>query len=170
MTAQVAERLEYLGETLSMCSQPLDDFFIAAGQSPRFAFNNTACWRGYVGRWRVEADRLYLTGISATLEDGSRLELDQIFPGYPDRVWAHWFSGTLRCPRGRVVKYVHAGYGSSFEADLLIEIRRGVAVSTTLQHNVKHEQELGPDAGQQVAAFTVFPAASTGGPNQSGEN
>lgn len=156
MTAQVAERLEYLGETLSMCSQPLDSFFLAAGESPRFAFNNTACWRGYVGRWKIEADRLYLVDISGTLEDGSAVSLEQIFPGYPECVWAHWFSGTLRCPRGRLLKYVHAGYASEHEADLFIEIRRGQLVGTNLQRNVKHGVTLGADAGQQVTGFTVF--------------
>lgn len=159
MTAQVAEQLDYLGEMLSMCSQPLDSFFEAAGRSPRFAANSTACWRGYVGHWRIEADRLYLISIRAELEGGSAVTLNQIFPGYSERVWAHWFSGTLRCPRGRLVKYVHAGYGSSFEADLFIEIRRGVVVSTSLQQNVKRGQELGLDAGQHVAAFTVFSRA-----------
>lgn len=165
MTAQVAERLEYLGETLSMCSQPLDSFFLGAGESPRFAFNNTACWRGYVGRWKIEADRLYLVGISGTLEDGSAVSLEQIFPGYPECVWAHWFSGTLRCPRGRMLKYVHAGYASEHEADLFIEVRRGQVVSTDLMHHVAQEDAIGLDAGQQVNAFTVFSSSPRGASN-----
>lgn len=148
-----------------MCSQPLDDFFLAAGQSPRFAFNNTACWRGYVGRWKIEADRLYLVGISATLDAGSAVTLEQIFPGYPERVWAHWFSGTLRCPRGRMLKYVHAGYASEHEADLFIEIRRGQVVSTNLLQNVEQGDAIGPDAGQQVNAFTVFSSSPQGASN-----
>lgn len=49
MTAQIAERLNYKGEVVAMCTNPLDDYFAMGGNSPRFEFNCTALWRGYVG-------------------------------------------------------------------------------------------------------------------------
>lgn len=49
MTAQIAEKLLYLGEMLSMCTNPLNDYFSMGGDTPRFASNCTALWRGYVG-------------------------------------------------------------------------------------------------------------------------
>ncbi len=36
MTAQIAERLLYQGQSLSMCSNPLGDYFAMGGERPRF--------------------------------------------------------------------------------------------------------------------------------------
>lgn len=52
-----------------------------------------------------------------------------------DRVFAHWYSGTIRVPKGKQLKYVHAGYGSIYEQDVLLDLDRGVVVGTRLKHN-----------------------------------
>ena len=63
MTAQIAERLLYEGSEHAMCTNPLDDYFAMAGARPLFASTSTALWRGYVGRWEIVNDRLYLVGL-----------------------------------------------------------------------------------------------------------
>lgn len=60
MTAQISEGLIYEGQQLSMCTNPLGDYFAMGGDRPRFEDNCTALWRGYVGTWEIVDGRLYL--------------------------------------------------------------------------------------------------------------
>lgn len=156
MTAQFAERLRYEGQDLSMCTNPLSDFFGMGGANPGFVSNCTALWRGYVGSWEIIDGRLYLTAISGTLESGGEASLATMFPDFPDRVFAHWYSGTIRIPQGKRLEYVHMGYGSTFERDLFLDVERGVVKSTRVRHNGKAESETAPE-GYEVGAMTVFP-------------
>lgn len=155
MTAQIAERLLYQGQTWSMCSNPLNDYFAFGGASPGFRWECTALWRGYVGLWEILDDRLYLLELNGTLEDGSAASLASVFPDYPERVFAHWYSGTLRIPQGRLLKYVHMGYGSTYERDLLLEIERGVVVASGVKHNGTAGCE-DSDEGHRADGMTVF--------------
>jgi hypothetical protein len=161
MTAQIAERLLYQGQTWSMCTNPLNDYFAFGGVSPRFQRSCTALWRGYVGLWEIQNDRLYLLELNGTLQDGSAASLATLFPDFPARVFAHWYSGTLRIPQGRRLQYVHMGYGSTYERDLLLEIERGVVVATQVQHNGAAGSEGGGE-GYGVGGMTVFPAEHKG--------
>lgn len=124
MTAQIPESLHFQGEDLALCTNPLDSYFSLGGAKPAFADTSTALWRGYIGRWDIVDGRLYLVGLSGTLEDGTPASLETVFPGYGQRVFAHWYTGTLRLPQGRRPKYVHMGYGSVHERDLLIDVAR----------------------------------------------
>lgn len=129
MTAQAAERLMYNGQQLSMCSTPLDVFLANSGRDLQFQDRSTACWRGYIASWEIRGDRLYITDISATLANGQDATLGDLFPGYPDGAFAHWFTGEVRCPMGKQIKYVHMGFSSQFEKDLFLEFKAGVLVS-----------------------------------------
>ncbi|MBK7249658.1 MAG: hypothetical protein IPI06_01780 [Gammaproteobacteria bacterium] len=161
MTAQIAERLRYQGEDVAMCTNPLSDFFAMGGFNPRFESNSTALWRGYVGRWEIIDGRLYLVELHGTLEDGTEASVATIFPDFPDRVFAHWYSGTIRIPQGKQLKYVHMGYGSTLERDLLLDLERGVVKNTRVRHNGTAESESAPE-GYEVWAATSFPRSKKG--------
>lgn len=135
MTAQTPEKILLDGEMLDLCTEPLGHYFYFAGARPDFAAGYTSCWRCYVGTWEIRDGRLYLIGISAKYYDGSPVKLEDIFPGYPDRVFAHWFTGILRCPRGNMLAYEHMGYGSVFEEDILLYIKQGVLMSRAVKTN-----------------------------------
>lgn len=134
MTAQLRDTLDHAGCTLGMTSLPLSSYWVMTGsmrdasttQPREFADRGTFCWRRYTAHWRIEQDHLYLMDINATYEDGEKAALKDFFPGYPERVFAHWFSGELRCPRGELLEYVHAGFGSRYAETLLISVERGV--------------------------------------------
>ena len=161
MTAQIAERLNYMGEKVAMCTNPLSDYFAMGGFSPKFQSTSTALWRGYVGSWEILDERLYLIGLDGILEDGTDASLATVFPEFPDRVFAHWYSGTIRIPQGKQLKYVHMGYGSTFERDLLLDIDRGVVVSTRVRNNGSADSDSAPE-GYEVGAMTVFPRNAKG--------
>lgn len=160
MTAQIAERLVFEGRELALLANPLTDFFEQGGINPGFQSTSTALWRGYVGTWEIVADRLYLVALKGVLESGEEANLESVFPGYPDRVFAHWFSGTLRIPQGKQLEYVHMGYGSKYERDLLLKLRNGVVVGQEVRINGQAADDA-PE-GYGVGAMTVWPARRSG--------
>ena len=156
MTAQIAEKLLYKDKRVAMCTNPLSEYFAMGGFNPRFQSTSTALWRGYVGGWEIVDDRLYMVSLDGILEDGTDASLETVFPGFPDRVFAHWYSGTLRIPQGKQLEYVHMGYASKFEQDLFLDIERGVLMADLVNHNGIAESDDAPES-YSVGAMTVFP-------------
>lgn len=154
MTAQVSEKLLINGQTLRMCACPLDGFLAANAKRWSFAANCSACWRGYVGTWELVDKRLYLKAIEGELSTGEEANLETLFPGFPDGVFAHWFSGTIRCPQGKMLDYVHGGFASKYERDLFMEFKRGELVAERTVVNGVAQADASD--GCEVAAFTVF--------------
>lgn len=94
-----------------------------------------------MAHWEITGDILYLTGIKGNLADSEVITLQSLFPGATGKVKAAWFSGTLRIPQGEILHYVHAGYVSTYEQDLLIEIKEGVVVDRTVRNNRGRESD-----------------------------
>lgn len=155
MTAQIAETLHYEGQQLSMCTEPLGDYFALGGQNPGFESNCTALWRGYIGTWEIVGGRLYLIELHGTLEGGGEASVATLFPDFSERVFAHWYSGTIRIPQGKQLEYVHMGYASTYERDLFLEIEKGVLKRTRVRQNGKAASADAPD-GYGVGAMTTF--------------
>ena len=136
MTAQVSERLIYSGTEISLFTNPLSLYLRATGI--QFVSPHTANWRGYVGTWEIlehsGVERLYLVELSAHKSYEEILSLSDVFSGH-DKVFAHWFTGGLRCPQGALLNYVHGGYASTYEYDLLIDFKQGMLLSKHARHN-----------------------------------
>jgi hypothetical protein len=154
MTAQFTETLFINGQPASMMSTPLGDYFELTGHTPPFQSNCTALWRGYLGTWEIVNDRLYLIELEGALQSREQLKLETLFPGFPDRVFAHWFSGKVRLPQGKRIQYKHMGFGSTYERDLFIVFRKGVVIG---QHIVVNGMAP-PNATDHTGpnAMTVF--------------
>ncbi|MBN2472894.1 MAG: hypothetical protein JXN59_19385 [Anaerolineae bacterium] len=133
MTAQIHEGLILDGEQTSMAFCPplpeghprlieLDDYETRDG-SP-IILSSTACWRRYQANWEVKNGAFYLVGIQGRY----RLEGDE-------PLLADWFSGVLRIPRGEMLQYVHMGFGSVYEEEVHIKIRKGRVVKRRIIDN-----------------------------------
>ena len=136
-TAQASDRLIYKGEPVSIFSNPLESFFDASHPRPYLPAGSTACWRGYVATWKMENDYLYLVKIQNCTSEKEEIPLSMIFPDRTKPVRADWFSGTLRIPQGKMLRYVHMGYGSIFEQDVFLAIEKGRLVSEQVVDNTK---------------------------------
>ena len=143
MTAQVSESLKYEGKAYGMCTEPLGNYFTMGGKDPGFTMIDTSCWRGYVGEWEIVDNRLYMIGLEGLLEDGSEVGMEAVFPDFPDRVFAHWYSGTVRLPQGEMLRYVHMGYESQYDRDLLLTFEKGVLVGTETRKNDRPDPDQG---------------------------
>jgi hypothetical protein len=130
MTAQIHEVLFIDGEQMSMAFCPpvplehprivAEDLEAAATRSPgsRILFS-TACWRGYQGTWKIEDGRFSLVKLEG------RYRLDGADP-----LFADWFTGVLRVPRGEQLRYVHMGFGTVYEMEIHIKIDHGTVVAS----------------------------------------
>ncbi len=133
-TAQVGEILEYEGKRHRMFSTPLEDYFRQGHKRPDFPVGSTACWRGYVGVWKIVDSHLFL--VSLHKEDhendeilGKAIPLKSVFGSSQSPVKADWFTGVLRLPQGERIRYVHMGYGSIYEKELYLTVQKGKVVT-----------------------------------------
>jgi hypothetical protein len=144
MTAQATETLNYKGEKLRLCAEPLAGYFELKGFEAPFRAPHTALWRGYVGTWGIVDDRLYLVDLMGWAKSGGKVGLDFLFPGCRTRVFAHWANGLLRATRGKRIRYVHAGFGSVYEHDLLLQFHKGILKSVAMRNNYLEEPTVLP--------------------------
>ena len=135
MTVQIAERLIVEGQEVSLCEEPLAPYLALMTNRPRFDASCSALWRGYVGTWELRDGRLWLVAVSGELESGASVSVDALFPGEALPIFAGWYSGTLRVPQGQLLDYVHCGYSSIYERDLLVDVEHGVVVKSHLRTN-----------------------------------
>lgn len=128
MTAQAPERLILDGEETSMTScpeipadheriesVPMEEVSEAI-RSGRIhgPVLSTACWRKYIATWEIREGMLYLVSIEGVYRLAGEGPLH-----------AAWVSGVLRVPRGRMTRYVHMGFESEYEKELLITVKDG---------------------------------------------
>jgi uncharacterized protein (TIGR02996 family) len=125
MTAQFAECLRFRGEELRLYAEPLEPYFAAGHPKPEFNGLCSACWRGYVGTWAVRDDVLYVVDIDSPLGGPADSRMREVFPDHPDGRPADWCTDLLRVALGGLVDYVHMGYASTFERDLMLAVDRG---------------------------------------------
>lgn len=157
MTAQASEVLIYKGEKHSLCSTPLGPYLQSSSSQIDFYATSTALWRGYIGTWAIESGRLYLVKLKGFIQKEQNIEevgLSYLFTDYPDGVFAHWYSGELRCPMGELLNYVHMGYGSTYELDLFLEIEKGVVMNERLVTNGVGAGK--GETGYVLGAMTTF--------------
>lgn len=102
------------GTSLEVREQWIDRDGVAHVETSCFLTGSTACWRGYVGTWKIEDNRLWLVELIGRF----RLAV-------PGPVFADWVTGVLRVPRGELLDYVHMGFGSVYEEELHIAVERG---------------------------------------------
>jgi hypothetical protein len=65
-----------------------------------------------------------------------------IFPDSPDRVFANWYTGSIRIPQGNRIQYFHGGLESVYERVLFLDITEGVVVNTRLVQNSASENDV----------------------------
>ena len=134
MTAQIGDGLILNGETVMLRGCPAlpwhdprlkkistDEAMKACAKTLIFS---TACWRNYVAKWRIDQNRLYLERIDGIYK------LEDEEPAFAD-----WVTETLHIACGEMLTYVHMGFGSVFEEDLLLDVRMGVVVGRAVRDN-----------------------------------
>ena len=132
-------------DTFELYSNPLEIYLENKGErtingSPLFS-RNTACHRGYLAIWKFTNDSLYLVKLSkGCVVDSDSFNLESEFGS--KIVFANWFNGSIRSPRGEIIQYVHGGYGNKIEKDRIIEFKNGISTLDSLRVNLEYDSNL----------------------------
>jgi hypothetical protein len=132
MTAQACDKILIEGRENRLYCEPLELYWNDYNPKPDFVPPHTACWRGYIAFWTVEATKLHLTGIDTENES---LKIEKVFPGKEAPIFADWFTGELRIPQGEMLQYVHMFYQSRFESDLFLLVDNGIVLNEWVVDN-----------------------------------
>ena len=128
MTAQAREILFINNERHTIFGEPLEAYLEANKEKVKFDYRTTGCWRGYIGTWKLENDKLYLIDLQGTkynpqTKKHSEVGMDYLFPNQK-AVFANWFSGPMEIPQGETL----AEYFSTFVGILYLKFTKGVLV------------------------------------------
>jgi hypothetical protein len=134
MTAQTGEKLLCGGVEYWMATEPLDIYL--SNKNIELVPCNTACGRGYYGTWEIRNSKLFLVGLIAYVKGYEEVGIDFPFPGQKE-VFASWFSGEIRIPTGKLLKYVHMDYCSIYEKDNFLTFENGILKSKRIVYNTK---------------------------------
>lgn len=144
-TAQAPEILEYDGKRVAMFEEPLWPYHAAINKLNTSTVMSTNCWRGYVGEWKIENNKLLLVKINT---GSGEIPLHKLFRPWYIRlfkkdsveagpIFASWYSGVIRVPQGKLLQYVHMGYESIYESELMLLLSKGVLVGQFTIDNTK---------------------------------
>ena len=133
MTAQAQELFLYKGKKVGMATEPLNQY-LKTRDDIEFVEKSTAFWRGYLGQWEIKDNKLYLVDLTAYIEGFKKVDMKYLFPKTKE-VFANWFTGEIRIPTGKILKYVHMGYESTLEKDIMLQFQDGVLISEKVIDN-----------------------------------
>ncbi len=133
MTAQLKEILFYKGDKVAMATEPLDSY-LQHRKDINFSCRSTGCYRGYFGIWELRDNKLFIVKLQAFIENYKVVDLKYLFPD-KNEVFADWFSGEIRIPQGEMLQYVHLGYESIFEKDLMLKFEQGILIDERVIDN-----------------------------------
>lgn len=74
MTAQRREHLIYDNKEYYLATEPLYPYL--KDNNISFTTPSTNCWRGYIGYWIIENNKLYLTKLEAYIKNYQKVGLD----------------------------------------------------------------------------------------------
>jgi len=135
MTAQIHEILIFEGEVTSMAYCPpipighprIIEVDLEKADSDNFddyILFSSACWREYQGKWEIKDGLFYLVDLRGKF---------QLLGKGP--LLADWFSGVIRVPRGKMLKYIHMGFESVYEQEVHVKIEKGKVISSKVINN-----------------------------------
>ena len=127
-TQQTPEKLLYKGQEYRLACVPLEKYFDANHPKPaEMRQTSTNCWRGYVGTWEIKDKKLYLQSLARFRGSRSMEEIpcSLVFKDQKPPIEATWYTGVLRCPQGKILRWDRLIPQSLSEQDLYISASRG---------------------------------------------
>jgi hypothetical protein len=134
-TAQASDMLIVQGEEFALNTNPLEtQLEQKQWKPPEDAVISSANWRGYIATWEIKDDKLFLKEATILVSDPEDEDeylrksiTSELYPGATE-VFANWYTGALIVPDGKMTRYVHMGYGSSFDHYQVFRVHAGEIV------------------------------------------
>jgi hypothetical protein len=124
MKSQLKEVLIYNGKDYAMACDPLNQYFSQMKSPLRFLAKSEVIQRGYLGKWAILNNELYLTEFKGVLENKDKITLSYIFPGQ-QTVFAEWFNGEILLNHGKILSLKSNNINTIYENDVHLEFANG---------------------------------------------
>jgi hypothetical protein len=137
MSFELPDTLNFDGSDYQTTSFPLNHFYRQSGIASPFQPIRPGYSRGYVARWTVESDRLFLANVRGSLKSNDGVyekQLDIVFPDNEGWVFAAWYTGLLRCFQGERC-YLGTLSNIGFEQEVLFDVVAGTIKSVEFVDN-----------------------------------
>lgn len=130
MTSQLLETLIIDGETHPLMTEPLRELLAAHGlPAVTNQWLSTMLFRGYECTWEIADGRLSLLSIEDHARDHQPYEtVHALLQAGGGRLFADWYSGTLKVGQGKQLGNFDMGLSRVFERELHIDVAQGVVV------------------------------------------
>ncbi len=140
-TGQAGDILIFKGDTLTLFSNPLEQYFDIKSErtlnGKKLERTSTACYRGYRATWKVTNDSLFLIKVQKGCYSETPEYFDLKSEFGSERVFAEWFTGKTLVPKGKRIHYVHSAYESFYEKELILAFTGGLLSAQTEYDNSK---------------------------------
>lgn len=140
-TGQAGDILIFKGDTLTLFSNPLEHYLDNKPErtinGKKLEWTSTACYRGYRATWELTNDSLFLIRIQKGCYSETPEYFDLKSEFGSDRVFAEWFTGKTLAPKGKQIHYVHSGYESFYEKELVLTFAEGLLTGQIEYDNSK---------------------------------
>jgi hypothetical protein len=132
---QVGDILVWNEEKLWAYGVPLEshtefDKFHAHIKNIFQGYYSTGCGRGYIAKWLISDDKLFLINIFSPHYPNNKIEADlsELFPDYEinKHVFAFWFTGELLINYGEKIHNTTWGYGGYYEKQKVLNFRKSI--------------------------------------------
>jgi len=147
MTAQIGDRIFINNIEHTLACEPLSRFLYDNKIEKLFRTVSTACYRGYFATWEINDGKIYLLDIEAPRPLSRKKQneskepvsaMQKLFPGQSN-VFACWVNGMLKIQSGEIIEYVHDGYESVYETDIILGFENGVLIDEKIVSNKTKE-------------------------------
>ena len=132
-TGQTPDKIIFNGKEYMLHSNPFEWYFVKFPEKkPKSENISSSLARGYVATFEIIDDALFLKDIQIQIQkkDSKNLQTEwkSILPEIvPDggKLKIDWYTGLLVMPHGKMVQLLNAGYASTYENYILLEIAAG---------------------------------------------
>ena len=154
MNAQLKEVLDCRGNEVEMNCEPLSQYFSTLISTPLFIKTIRSIERGYLGKWAIINNELYLTEFIGVLENRDEITIEDIFPG-KQTVFAEWFNGEIMLEKEKLISLNEDNSNETYERDLHLEFIKGRLVNAfkaqdILMQNGGISNNIQPGSGSQI--------------------
>jgi hypothetical protein len=143
MNSQLKEVLVINGKEVAMACEPLKQYFDQLKSPPQLLTVIRANERGYLGKWAIIDNKLYLIGFIGVLNTREEIALEDIFPE-KQIVFAEWFNGEIVLNQGRILALKNEFQPATYEKDIHLDFVNGYLINTYVVENTL----------DQIAVFT----------------
>jgi hypothetical protein len=155
------DTLHYRERQFEMADHPLEAYFELLGERPPLMPG-----KAIYANWTIEDGWLYLAKLSATSRDGHLLSMGDLFPYAGEKVFAAWYTGTLKGFREDGCSKLFAADKAKRYPDIVLSVGVGRIRQSSMVHRTNTEAAEAKRAAN-VIAFARKPAESLPVPTNS---